>query len=92
MHRCYVGWMRTTVSLEPDVHELISRRMRERGITFKDAVNEAIRAGLRPSPPRREHRTPTFDLGIPTVPLTKAIQLAAELEDEEIVRKMAIGK
>lgn len=84
--------MRTTVSLEPDVHELVRRLMRERGMTFKDAVNEAIRAGLRTSAPRAEHRTPTFELGIPTVPLTKALQVAAELEDDEIIRKMALGK
>ena len=84
--------MRTTNSLEPDVHELVRRLMRERSITFKEAVNEAIRAGLRASASREHHRTPSFDLGIPSVPLTKALQIAAELEDDEIIRKMAIGK
>jgi hypothetical protein len=31
-------------------------------------------------------------MGVPRVPLDKALQLAAQLEDEEIVRKLALGK
>ena len=38
--------MRTTITLDPDVHALVERAMRERGLSFKEAVNEAIRAGL----------------------------------------------
>jgi len=40
------GLMRTTVTLDPDTRLLVERAMRERGLTFKQAVNEAIRAGL----------------------------------------------
>ena len=40
--------MRTTVTLDEDVESLIAAAMRERGISFKQAVNEAIRAGLAP--------------------------------------------
>jgi hypothetical protein len=37
---------------------------------------------------------PTYDLGDvrPGIDLTKALQLAAELEDEEIVRKLQLRK
>jgi hypothetical protein len=66
--------------------------MRERGVSFKEAVNEAIRAGLVPRSPERPERTPTFDLGEPAVPLEKALLLAAELEDEETLRKLALRK
>jgi len=84
--------MRTTVTLDPDTEALLRRRMRERGVSFKVALNDAIREGL--AAPRREapFRTPTADLGHPSVSLDRALQLAAELEDEELVRKQRIGK
>ena len=71
---------------------LLALAMKERGVTFKDAVNDAIRAGLRPAAPRRRHRTPIFDMGEPRVEVTKALDLAAALEDDEIVRKLSLGK
>lgn len=84
--------MRTTLTLEPDVADLVKTLMRDRSLTFKDAVNTAIRAGLRPAKSAGSTRTPTFNLGIPTVSLTKALQVAAELEDDELIRKMSVGK
>lgn len=84
--------MRTTITLEPDVEELVKALMRERSLSFKEAVNEAIRAGLRPKPTRGRFRTPTHDLGRAAVPLTKALQVAAELEDDEIARKLDLGR
>jgi hypothetical protein len=84
--------MRTTVTLDPDTEALVKRRMRERGLSFKDAVNDAIRAGLAPSGARRRFSTPTADLGVPAVNLDRALALAAELEDEELVRKQRAGK
>lgn len=58
------------------------------GSDFKQALNDAIRAGA--APPRPLFSTPTADLGIPTVNLDRALQLAGELEDEELVRKMRL--
>jgi hypothetical protein len=84
--------MRTTLSLEPDVDELVRAMMRERGLSFKDAVNTAIRNGLRPQREGEPFRTPSFNLGVAAVPLTKALAIASELEDEEIIRKMSVGK
>jgi hypothetical protein len=83
--------MRTTVTLDPDTAALIRHRMRERGISFKQALNEAIRAGAdenRGAP----FRTATASLGVPVINLDRALQLAAELEDEELVRKTRVGK
>ena len=83
--------MRTTVTLEPDTDAAVRNLMRERGLTFKQAVNEAIRAGMGPSR-RRRFRTPTFNMGPPLGDLTKAVRLAGELEDEEIIRKLSTGR
>jgi hypothetical protein len=83
--------MRTTVTLEPDAEAIVRRLMRERGMTFKQAINEAIRGA-----PRRARgggfRTRTFDLGVSRLPLDKALRLAADLEDEELIRKVAARK
>jgi hypothetical protein len=82
--------MRTTVTLDPDVEAVVKRLMRDRGLSFKEAVNAAIRAGA--APPGAPFETPTFDMGEPRVELTKALRLAGELEDEEIVRRLASRK
>ena len=84
--------MRTTVTLEADADAIVRRLMRERGLTFKQALNEAIRAGTASQGRRRAFRTRTFDMGQPTVPLDKAVRLAGELEDEELIRKLAARK
>ena len=79
--------MRTTVTLDSDTQAIVQRLMRERSLTFKEALNEAIRAGVT-TRRRRSTRTPTFDMGAPRVELDSALRLAAALEDEEIRRKL----
>lgn len=74
--------MRTTITLEPDVEALLKQSMRKRGITFKDAVNEAVRAGLaKPAEDVPPFRQRAFHMGKPLVDLTKALALADELDD-----------
>jgi hypothetical protein len=81
--------MRTTITLDPDTEALVRRLMRERRLSFKEAVNQAIRAGLAPAPVASEARTPTFRMGFdPAIPLDKALRLAGEVEDEELVRRL----
>jgi hypothetical protein len=84
--------VRTTVTLDSDVEALLRKRMRERGLSFKQALNEVLRQGLTETQPPRPFRTPTARLGLPKVNLDRALQLAAELEDEDLVRKMRAGK
>lgn len=84
--------MRTTVTLDADTEALVRRRMRERGVPFKVALNDAIRAGLMTRSAPQVFHGRTADLGRPTVNLDRALQLAAELEDEELVRKQRVGK
>jgi hypothetical protein len=83
--------MRTTVTLDADAEAAVRALMRERGLTFKQALNESIRRGV-----RREaidaFRTPTFDLGTARLPLDKALRLAADLEDDELIRRLAARK
>jgi hypothetical protein len=83
--------MRTTITLEPDVDAIVRRLMRERRLTFKEAVNEAIRAAA-PDATHAPFRTPVHDLGAPALPLDKALRLAADLEDEAIINKLAARK
>jgi hypothetical protein len=80
--------VRTTITLEPDVEALVNKMMRERGLTFKEAVNQALRRALTTKPADRRYEMPTFDMGTPLVPLDRAARLAAELEDDEIARKL----
>jgi len=83
--------VRTTITLEPDVDALVKRAMRERGITFKQAVNDAIRTGM----PRRgassELKFATHDMGEALVDVTKALRLAGELEDQDLAAQFARG-
>jgi hypothetical protein len=83
--------VRTTITLEADTEAAVRRLMRERGLTFKQAVNEAIRAGTAPGD-RSQYIVPTFNMGVPRIDITKALRLAAELEDEEIIRKLDAGR
>jgi hypothetical protein len=82
--------MRTTVTLDPDTEHLIRRAMRERGVSFKVALNDAIRAGAGTEPPVR-FETRTASLGRSTADVDRALKLAAELEDDALIAKMQRG-
>jgi hypothetical protein len=84
--------IRTTVTLDPDVRLLVERAMRERGLSFKDAVNEAIRAGLAPGGRASGSYTTPRSLGPARVDLVKALSLAGALEDEALARRIAEGR
>lgn len=87
--------MRTTVTLEPDTAAFVQRWMRERGLSFKEAINEVIRRSARADMSGEAttmFRTPTAVMGTPRVNLDRALQLAGELEDEELVRRSRVGK
>ena len=86
--------MRTTVTLDEDVLARLRAMARERGVPFKVALNDAVRAGLaRGAGDPREYRVPQLPLRMRAgVNLDKALQLAAELEDREVLHKMRLGK
>jgi hypothetical protein len=86
--------MRTTVTLEDDLASRLRERARERDLSFKAVLNEAIRAGLTDSgAPAEPYRMQTSPMRArPGIDLTKALQVAGRLEDEEIVRKLEQGR
>jgi hypothetical protein len=56
--------MRTTITLEPDVEALLQKAIVERNLTFKQAVNFAIREGLTAhESERKPFVQPLFDMG-----------------------------
>lgn len=82
--------MRTTVTLDPDTVVALRRRMRERKVSFKQALNDAIREGLGASQ-AAAYRTLPRHMGKPAVNLDRALQMAAELEDDALVARMRAG-
>jgi hypothetical protein len=84
--------MRTTITLDPETAALVEKAMKERGVSFKQVVNEAITRGLVVSELPAPFRTTTRSMGKARINLDRATQVAAALEDEEILRKMSLGK
>ena len=80
--------MRTTVTLDADTEQLLRRRMADRKVTFKQALNDAIRAGLGQGEPPA-FRTKTFDMGEPTVDLTHLGRLLDDLAISDYLEKDA---
>jgi hypothetical protein len=39
-----------------------------------------------------DYQFPSYELGAPLIPLEHALRVASELEDEEIVRKLNVGR
>lgn len=83
--------MRTTVTLDSDTEQIIRRRMGERKVSFKQALNDLVRDGATPKAPSTPFRTATRAMGPPTVNLDRALRIAAGLEDDELVRRMETG-
>lgn len=86
--------MRTTVTLDPDVAAKLKAAARERNVPFKVALNDAVRAGLDARSPRsRPYAVPARPMHArPGGDLDRAMRLAGELEDAEIVRKLELRK
>ncbi len=78
-------FVRTTVTLEPDTEALLREEMALKRLSFKVALNGAIRRAFQPSGPTAGGpiRVSTFDSAYqPGVDRLRLNQLAAELETE----------
>jgi plasmid stability protein len=88
--------MRTTLTLDESLARELKKRAAASGRPFKAVVNEAIARGLaggsRPAAKRYRLRTVSLGGAQEGVDLTKAVRLAAALEDEEWARKLALRK
>ncbi len=88
--------MRTTLAIADDILRELRKISRSTKRPLTVTANEVLRAGLaamrKPPPRRKRFREAAVDMGLPTVDLTKALELAASVEDEEVVRKLALRK
>ena len=85
--------MRTTVTLEPDVESLLKAAMKERGLSFKEALNTALRDGLTQTKQKKRFVQQTFAMGAPlNFRWDKAMAASDAIEDEEILRKLSLQK
>ena len=83
--------MRTTLTIDDQLMASLKRVALESGKSFKQVVNETLRAGLQPrGAPARRYRLKPASLGHPhpTADLDKALSLAEALEDEAIIQKL----
>lgn len=86
--------MRTTVTLDEDVAAALQQVARERGVSFKEALNSSVRSGLAQQPSASgAYEVPSRSMGLrPGIDLDKALRLAGDLEDDELVRKLDLRK
>lgn len=85
--------MRTTVTLDADVEALMRKAMKHRGLSFKEALNSALRAGLTQNRVGKRFVQKTFALGAEqNFRWSKALAMADALEDEELTRKLSLRK
>jgi len=87
--------MRTTVTIDPDVQQLIRDAMQQTGQGFKTTLNEAVRKGLADMmPAQREKRfvVQAQDMGVcPGIDIANVHDLESELEVEaylNVTRKL----
>ena len=81
--------VRTTITLDPDVYALLRTAMKERGVSFKEALNAAVRAGLLAQQKRCVFVQKSFSLGhVQNFRWDKALEAASAIEDEELSRKV----
>ena len=75
---------------------LLRKVMRERGVSFKEALNQAVRFGIGAALRRqasRQFRQKTYRMGFrPEFRWDKALVLADAMEDEELARKLQLRK
>lgn len=87
--------MRTTVTLDADTESLLREAMRQRGQTFKQALNDAVRqglAGVAGDPERPPFVQRSFPMRLkPGYDLGKLSALEADLDAEtflEVTRRL----
>jgi hypothetical protein len=88
--------MRTTLTIDDTLLRQLRQKALDTGKPFKQVVNDTLRAGLETpvAAARPRYVCPTFSTGplAPGVDLTKANQLAAALEDEELIQTLQQGR
>ena len=88
--------MRSTVRIDDDLMTALRAHARAEGLSLTRMLNRLLRAGLaasvRSRSERERYEEATVRMGRPRFGLDKALALASDLEDEEIIRKTALRK
>lgn len=87
--------MRTTVTLDADVAAKLKEEARRQKTSFKEVLNSSVRRGLQAGSPEaaKPYRLQPRPLQVRHgVDLDRALALAGELEDAEIMRKLSLRK
>jgi hypothetical protein len=85
-------YMRTTLTLDPDVVQLLEEEAHRQRRPFKQIVNDAIRRGLGARSPGRMRRyrlVPHESAVLPGIDPARLNQLADELEDEASTERLS---
>ena len=96
MRDAMMPFMRTTVRVDDELLERLKAQARKENVSLTRLLNRTLKAGLQAggARPRKQpiYGERTYSMGTPRVALDKALALAAALEDEEIVRELALRK
>jgi hypothetical protein len=88
--------MRTTVRIDDDLMRELNEQARREGLSLTKLINRVLRQGIdavrQAAKPSQPYREKTFRMGQPTVDPSKALALAASLEDSEVREKLARRK
>lgn len=89
--------MRTTLTIEDALAKQLKEIVHRSGRTFKQVVNDALRAGIRDrhiAESSKPYRLIPQSMGAvdSRFNLDKTLELAARLEDEEVARKIRLRK
>jgi hypothetical protein len=88
--------MRTTLRIDDDLMRELRRRAQEERLSLGNLVSRLLRRALEEGPTTRRvgrrHREKVFSMGRPSLDLDKALTLAASLEDQASVEKLALRK
>lgn len=82
---CYIGGVRTTIRLDPEVAAAAERLRKERHIGLGEAVNELARAGLsqRRKPVRFRQRTASVGLKVDATDIADTLELLDQYDAED---------
>jgi hypothetical protein len=89
--------MRTTLRIDDDLLRTLKQWAVKENLSLCEMVNRTLRHGLDSATRsrkkvRRKFRQRVSNMGVPKFNVNKALAFAGELEDQETLRKMALGK
>lgn len=88
--------MRSTVRIDDDLMMELKEWARRENLSQTRMLNRLLREGMKSlcgySAKKTQCKEETADMGAPRVDLDKALALAADFDDEEILRKMMLRK